>query len=132
MNLLKEQLGKNKKQLLISGIIIVALVIVGVLYFYRQKREHTYYAVFMTNNQVYFGNLSDMEDKFITLKNVAYIFTKDPNKPQEIQLVKRGSEAHNPTGDMEINRDQVLFVEELTSASQVTKTIEAYKQSQIK
>jgi hypothetical protein len=50
---------------------------------------------------------------------------QDPNTPlqSQIQLVKLGSEIHGPTSDMKINRDQILFIENLKPDSQVLKAI---------
>lgn len=130
MSLIKDQFNKNKKQFIAAGVVVLILVVAGLSYWWTARRSHTYYAIFMTNNQVYFGSISDKDGKYIMLKNAAYLQNTDPSKPQQVAMVQRGGELHSPTGDMNINRDQVLFIEELTPNSQVTKSIEAYRTSQ--
>ncbi len=132
MSFFKEQFEKNKKQFIGAVIVTVIILIAGSWYYYREKKSHTYYAVFLTNNQVYFGNLRDKDDKYIKLTDVSYLQAPDPSKPEQVQLIRRGTELHSPSGDMFINSSQILFIEELTSASQVSKTIEDYKKAQVK
>ena len=83
----------------------------------------------MTNNQVYFGNVEDWDEKYLDLKNVYYLQSLNSDQPQQVQVVKRGSELHIPTGDMLINREQVLFIEELSSNSPVLQNIKSTEDS---
>lgn len=100
------------------------------------RSESSYQAVFLANNQVYFGKLSNASSRYPTLKDIYYLRVSQQLQPQDpnatesqIQLVKLGSEIHGPTTDMKINRDQILFVEDLKSDSQVVKAILDQKKS---
>jgi len=90
-----------------------------------------YQAVFLTNDQVYFGKLSNLDSQYPTLSDIYYLQVGqtlqplDQNAPSAptISLVKLGNELHGPTDVMSINRDQILFWEDIRSDSQVSKAI---------
>lgn len=46
-----------------------------------------------------------------------------PVSKTTLTLVKLGTEVHGPTGDLKLNRDQILFVENLREDSQVVQAI---------
>ncbi len=82
-----------------------------------------YQAIFLTNNQVYFGRLKNISSEYLTLSDVYYAKVNDEGKGQ---LVKLGAiEPHGPTDQMTINRSQVLFWENIKPDSQVVKTIQS-------
>lgn len=110
----------------------IAVAAVALIYFAGNKiiNSSSYEAVFLSNNQVYFGKLSGTFSRYPTLKEVYYLRVSElqsqsPNAPpqSQIQLVKLGSEIHGPAPDMKINRDQILFIENLKPDSQVLKAI---------
>lgn len=91
-----------------------------------------YSAVFLANDQVYFGKLSS-NGKILTMTDVYYI-RLDQSQPQidktadtkaqpQLTLVKLGDQIHGPEDEMRINADQVLFVERIKDASTVVKGI---------
>lgn len=92
-------------------------------------------AVFLNGGQVYFGHISDLNSKYLTLNNIYYLRVNQqvqpeqqnaqPN-PNDISLVKLGCELHGPEDSMVINREQVIFWENLKTDGQVTKAVEAY------
>lgn len=90
-----------------------------------------YYAVFLTNNQVYFGHLENQESQYVELSNIYYLQVAGQNLQQKtdetdktkLELVKLGNELHGPEDRMSVNRDQILFIEKLKADSQVVKTI---------
>ena len=92
-----------------------------------------YQAVFLSNNQVYFGKLSELDSPYPMLSDVYYIQALAPqdlssaSKAGQLQLVKLGSELHQPQDVMYLNRDQILFVEPLKAESQIVKSIEQFK-----
>lgn len=125
--------------------LIVLVVVVVLLVLWQQgtialgARKNTYQAVFLTNNQVYFGRLSNADSQYPVLRDIYYLQVTQALQPKDqnaspqtnINLVKLGAEIHGPTDEMRINRDQILFVEDLKPDSQVTKAIEQYKAGQV-
>ena len=82
----------------------------------------TYQAVFLDNNQIYFGHLKNTGSDFVTLSDVYYVKV---NEGGAGQLVKLGmGEPHGPKDEMIINQDHILFWENLRPDSQVIKTIQ--------
>lgn len=96
-------------------------------------------AVFFTNGQIYFGKLTIINDDYLQLKDVFYIQSNptaaenkedgatQPVAAGDMKLIKLGEEIHGPDDIMVINRDQVLFFENLKNDSQVVKLINEYK-----
>lgn len=101
-----------------------------------------YQAVFFTNGQVYFGKLKEADRGYYVLNDIFYLQTQaapgedESGNPQEtnsdaaadVQLIKLGSEVHGPEDEMVINREQVLFYENLKADGRVSKSIAEYKQ----
>ena len=93
-----------------------------------------YQAVFLSNNQVYFGKMSNLNSQFPKLTDIYYLRVtqalqpQDPNSPQQqINLVKLGNELHGPEDAMRLNRDHILCVEDLKADSQVVTAINDFK-----
>jgi len=92
--------------------------------------KDSYYAVFLSNDQVYFGHLDDVNSQYVDLTDVYYLqLSQDlqqaaaADDKSKVSLVKLGSEMHGPKDNMKINRDQVLFYEELKDDSKVVQSI---------
>ena len=120
-------------------LVLVALVVAGLWYggLLNGGSAGKYQAVFLSNNQVYFGKLSNLNSNFPTLSDIYYLQVtqvlqpKAPNSPaQQVNLVKLGGELHGPEDVMKINKDHILFVEDLKADSQVTNAIKDYKKNQ--
>lgn len=81
-----------------------------------------YQAVFLTSDQTYFGHLKNINSEYLLLSDVYYVrVTQDGSG----QMVKLGAiEPHGPKDKMIINKEQVLFWENLRFDSQVVKTIQ--------
>lgn len=95
-----------------------------------------YYAVFLTNDQVYFGKIRRMSQASLFLEDIYYLQLtqalqqgdpqtdgNNPTKRSELSLIKLGQEVHGPKDWMHINMRNVLFVEELSNESEVVKNI---------
>src|SRR3989344_8770085 len=101
----------------------------------EEVKSSGYSAVFMTNNQVYFGKLSDSNTPLPKLREVYYLRVDRPLQPPpatesaqpDVQLVKLGNELHGPVDEIQFNRDQILYIEELKSDSRIVKAIEEFK-----
>ncbi|PID32460.1 hypothetical protein CR970_00390 [Candidatus Saccharibacteria bacterium] len=91
-------------------------------------------AVFLNGGQVYFGKISDINDKYIRMNEIYYLRqvqqvqpNNSPGVGQDISLIKLGCELHAPSDQMIINQDQVIFWENLKSDGQVAKAVERFK-----
>lgn len=128
---------KSKKVWWIATIIVVvALAALGFVgrYFWMggsQVDSSKYQAVFLSNGQVYFGKLHAYYTEHPYLTDVYYIqanstdttkTSADTNGNQ--QLIKLGGEIHAPEDEMILNKQSILFVENLTSGSKVVKLIQ--------
>ncbi|MAF79590.1 hypothetical protein CL629_00725 [bacterium] len=120
----------------VAGIIIIAVIIgVGIRMIGGEK---PWTSVFLTNEQVYFGKLSQVPFRStITLKDVYYLQVLQVLQPrqgtnqqpqQQISLVKLGNELHGPENKMVIPKTQILFWEEMKEESQVVQTIQRHKE----
>lgn len=92
-----------------------------------------YQAVFMTGGQVYFGQINRLAKKSIVLSDIYYLKVNQqvqPGQPagaNDVTLVKLGCELHGPDDQMVINRDQVIFWENLKDSGQVSQAIKNYQ-----
>lgn len=144
--------GSNKKKFIIIGVIVAVVIVVlsvcGWIMTHRPSAGVTvdsskYQAVFFTNGQVYFGKLQILEGDYMKLTGVFYLQTKEAeadgtknlqkaaaDSSGDVQLIKLGNEIHGPSDEMVINRDQVLFFENLKSDGKVASSIDQYNKSQ--
>lgn len=97
--------------------------------------EDQWHGVFLTNGQAYFGHFYSGPGEFAKLREVYYVLAtqlqpQDPRVPVQTQLSlqRLGGEIHGPKQDMEISKQQILFVEELRPDSAVVATIKQLKQ----
>lgn len=119
---------------------VVAYIVVGG----PKKAESGYVdnnklqAVFLNGGQVYFGNINDLNGKFLSMSNIYYLRVNQQVQPNQatntaasndISLVKLGCELHGPTDNMVINREQVIFWENLKDDGQVAKAVAEYKKA---
>jgi hypothetical protein len=92
-----------------------------------------YQAVFLANDQVYFGKL-ELDREWVILRDIYYLQeAKDlqsatasgtQGQPEaQVRLVKLGSEVHGPKDEMYIPKDKIMFWENLKSDSRVVQTI---------
>ena len=93
-------------------------------------------AVFLNGGQVYFGKVDDLNKNFLKLDNIYYLRVNQQVQPDgnagagqnDISLVKLGCELHGPQDSMVINREQVIFWENLKDDGQVAKAVANYKE----
>lgn len=123
-------------------VLIVLIILVAAFYFLVYRRGVTqaeYQAVFLSNGQVYFGEITNKNAKYVVMNDIYYLQLKRPlqeQKPGEpaqqpdLTLIKLGNELHGPMDRMEINQDHVLFIENLKDDSKVVTAIMEYKATQ--
>lgn len=96
-----------------------------------------YQAVFLTNGQVYFGKVADVNSQTLVLENIYYLRSNSALQTGEASttsqlagdfaLIKLGNEIHGPQDRMSINLSQVLFTEDLKDSSKVVEAIKGYE-----
>ncbi len=138
-------MGEKKSWLLL--LVVVAVVGVAAYAVFMAPASNGaaangYQAVFLVNNQVYFGKLANQNSQFPVLKDIYYLQVNQqlqpvqaakgqaaaaPQNSTSINLVKLGGELHGPTDEMRINRDQILLVEDLRTDSNLVKAIKDYQ-----
>ena len=113
-------------------VVALAAVLLGAIIFLKHPAVKSgYQAVFLSNGQVYFGHLKNIETKNPTLTDIYYIQSSQQN-PQsgnnqtqqpQLSLVKLGNELHGPEDVMAIKSDQILFWENLKDDGKVVQAI---------
>lgn len=139
--------GENKKIKAVFAFLILAFLIAigwkvlalyGVVpsYDFPATSGAEWQAVFLTNNQVYFGHLKNYNKGYAILKDIYYLRVTDPlqqgspPQPPSINLVKLGGELHGPTDTMYIPKDKIMFWENLKADSQVAQAISNFLKQQ--
>lgn len=126
--------------LLLVSAAIVVLGLTWLLIFSRDQNEREYVdhnelqAVFLNGGQVYFGKITTVNDRYMRLNNIYYLRveqqvqpeTEGQAVPQQISLAKLGCELHGPEDEMIINKEQVLFWENLKNDGDVAKAVKQY------
>jgi len=135
-------LSEPKKRRPLAWIFFVALLVIvlgGLWYFLFANPDSTgdvtissgeYQAVFLDNGQVYFGKLERSRGDFYLLSDVFYLQSGvSVDQATNLALTKLGSEAHGPEDYMQINKEHILFIEDMKSDSKVVQAIQQYKTS---
>lgn len=135
------QAPKVYKRKFLNEFIFFLIVIILALYFAFGERiwflmtAQGYQAVFLDNGQVYFGKLG-ASGKWLKLSDIYYLQANQSlqqtsggtaDGSQNIELVKLGGELHGPSDAMYIERDKILFWENLKDDSKVIDAIEQYQ-----
>lgn len=93
-------------------------------------------AVFLNGGQVYFGRIKDLNDSYMRVRDIYYLRVNQQVQPDQqqqqatandISLVKLGCELHGPQNEMLINREQVVFWENLKSDGQVAEAVAQFE-----
>lgn len=96
-----------------------------------------YQAVFLNGGQVYFGHVSELNNKYLRIQDIYYLRVNQQVQPDQkkttsssndVSLVKLGCELHGPEDAMTINREQIIFWENLKDDGQVAKAVASFKQ----
>lgn len=105
----------------------------------KQVKSANYQAVFLNIGQVYFGKITNLNDKYLVLSDVFYVncntgtsgnSTCQQNGNNTYTLYKLGvNELHAPQDRMVINQSQVAYWENLKDTGKVVKAIEQYKKN---
>lgn len=146
-------IGTQKKRKIILWIFIILVVILLIIMIFGGMLSGStknfgrlsnwadfskYQAVFLSNGQVYFGKVVDVNSQTLILENIYYLRSaanlqtsgsENSTTPaaDNFSLIKLGNEIHGPADKMSINLNQVLFVEDLKDSSKVVEAIRAYE-----
>ena len=133
--------SSSKKRLLMGGVAIIALIVLliaGMLVkrsFFSSEAAidgGKFQALFLTNGQVYFGHLSNIDGDYAKLTNIYYLQVQqqvqpadknNSNSQPQVSLTKLGSELHGPEDSMHVARSQILFWENLKDDGKVVQAI---------
>jgi hypothetical protein len=140
--------GRHKKAWIIGVAIAVIVIVAAVISPWvlqpassdKALQTDKYQAVFLTNGQVYFGKLTSSRGDFLELKDVYYLQVQQDvqgateeqseeakkDEQSQVSLAKLGSELHGPENAMQVNREQVLFWENLNDNSKVVSAIKQH------
>lgn len=140
--------SRKRTWITVAILVVVALIIAAVIVMWFARpaggdaaiQRDKYQAVFLTNGQVYFGKLGNTGGEYMQLSDVYYLQvdqnvqgTGEGEQAEEatdeksnVSLAKLGGELHGPEDAMQINRDQVLFWENLTDNSKVVSAIKQH------
>lgn len=114
--------------LLLVIVLLISFVFFRNFWLERQRQKYVQ-AVFLTSGQVFFGHLQSWANSQYLLTDVHYVQVdqaqqsdKTTNTNQApVTLIQLGGEAYGPQNRIYINRDQVLYVEDLKDTSQVVQ-----------
>lgn len=114
-------------------LIIAGGLILSRHFLIKLDRVQSIQAVFLSNGQVYFGHLKYLDRQWAELTHIYYLQVNQPlqqgQQPEDqpaqpqLTLIKLGEELHGPEDQMTINRDHILFVENLKENGRVVQTI---------
>lgn len=135
-----------------AAVVVVVLLIIA-WFAWWSPRDNTaaaintkeYQALFLTNGQVYFGKLQAFNGGYFKLTDVFYLQSNttdtstDSKNPQQtngsntsnsVTITHLGSDQiHDPEDEMVVNKDEVLFFENIKSNGKVAQAIQSYKTS---
>ena len=127
---------------LLFTVTILMLAVICYLAFVRPQNKQSkyvdsskYQAVFLNGGQVYFGKITALNAQYTSLADIYYLRVNQQVQPNgntqnqnDVQLVKLGCELHGPQDQMVINREQIIFWENLKDDGQVAQAVSKYKQ----
>ena len=139
---------RNLSRLLVALLVVLSLfVLLGLVWRVFNGvtadsaiKGKQFQALFLTNGQVYFGHLSNVNGQYVKLKDIFYLQVQQTVQPssesnnnsnnnQQVSLAKLGNELHGPEDTMYVARSQVLFGENLKSDGTVVNAITDYQSS---
>lgn len=123
--------------IIVGGLILCAFKVMGGSSSAEAEiKRDKYQAVFLANGQVYFCKLTNVSQQYVICSDIYYLQVQQKVQPKDkdekdeeaqVSLAKLGTELHGPEDRMVINRDQVLFWENLKDDGKVVKAISENK-----
>lgn len=109
-------------------LLFTAIIIIIVSQISNTPNERV--AVFLSNGEVYFGNIADENNEKLTLENIYYLRSSEKiqgsnvSTENKISVIKLGSEVHGPESKMVINKTNLLYYEKMKPDSKINQVIE--------
>jgi|SRR3989338_2726973 len=136
--LFEEKTWQEKIKGISFVVIIIGAITLAVFFLKGQdlviRDPQSFQAVFLDNSQVYFGKLRRLNGNFWSLTDIYYlragtaVQTAGTEGTAQIELIKLGAELHAPRDEMIINKEHVVFYEQLGENGEVMKLVRAHKQ----
>lgn len=112
----------------IIGIVTVVYLKPNSLKIFNVTNKNTpFSAIFLSNGQVYFGKVLSNNNNEMTVKDVFYLQANNNSGTGGFVLLKLSNELHGPEDTMFINKNHVLFYENLRQDSKVVESIKNFK-----
>lgn len=126
--------------------IFIFIIVTGVLFtlFIKKEfpfdgnnnREQVRQAIFLTNGQIYFGEVKRDDDKYLVVRSIYYLKAQDQldssDPDRKISIIKLGDEIHGPEDEMYINREQVVYYENMRKDSKINEAINRFLENKKK
>lgn len=118
--------------LIVASLLLIVTLARALLPKERLVKKDQYQAIFLTNGQVYFGKLSGVNSEYVVLKSIYYLQEDNQNLQNQTQteaaqpnlkLIKLGSELHGPEDEMFVERDKIIFWENLKNDGRIAEEI---------
>lgn len=122
------QYKKSSIGIVVGGLLLVLAIIILVanqLSYTSGERV----AVFLSNGEVYFGNITDENREKLSLEDVYYLRSSEKiqgsnvSTENKISVIKLGSEVHGPESKMIINKTNLLYYEKMKPDSKINQVI---------
>jgi hypothetical protein len=124
-----------------SKILFLIIIFISLIFFQGCSKEvpnklaslNEYQALFLTNGQVFYAKIVELDKNYLLLKDVFYIQSQMSKESKEMTniLIKRGGEWHKPDL-MYLNTKHILAIESVSSDSRVANLIKEAKETQEK
>jgi len=125
---------------LLFALTVLVVSVIGLLFFGKPDQgkyvdSKKYQAVFLTNGQVYFGKLKEVNGDYFKLQDIYYLTQNTSTNASgqattdgNYTLVKLGcQQIHDPTDQMVVERSQVSFWENLVDSGKVVTSIKTFQ-----
>ena len=130
-----ESKGSSRLVSIVVGVVLIVLVAIGAMWFEKigPFTVKTWSAVFMTDSEVFFGHIQDINSDSIDLTNVFYLQktstgtgTGSSTTSTASQLSVAGLVANQiqcPTDEIRLDRRNILYWQTLQDSSYVVQTL---------
>lgn len=94
--------------------------------------QDSYQAVFLTSGQAYFGKITEITNEYVKMEDAFSIKVQQAQTGEsatgqsEIKLLSIEDEFYQPQGYMLIEKNAILFIEELKDSSSIIEVMENY------